>query len=344
MDDLQKFLNDFLDVSNRNVLFATMIALLVVLIILISVIRKKKKKKSITTKSDGTEFNENSSEDFSKESPEEIQENSEELQKEIQENSEEPPEESLKDFSKELQEDTSGEDEMEALLEEESDCNESLYSAEMIENFFGDLGKQTIGNAKEVAAEIKKEDEQKREQEEADGHNVSNESEDVHDESEEPIELILHDQISIDDNESCEECCEDDYKEEKEEESIKHTAITLVDGSDRVMVSIGEKFEAKHVKDFTFDVKDEPELTIAMQDGFVFDGRIHFFVSFSEDLAKHVTLKDVTEIAGSKGSYTGYEIKLEILDKGDLEMIDCERTFNYKKVRDAVLIIQLSLK
>ena len=131
-------------------------------------------------------------------------------------------------------------------------------------------------------------------------------------------------------------------KEEEEEE--KHTAITLIDGSDRVMVSIGEKFEAKHTKDFTIEVKDEPEITIAMQDGFVFDGRIHFFVSLSEALAKHITLKDVTEITGPKGSYSGYEIKLEVTDKGDLESIDCTRSFNYKKVKDAVLIIQLSLE
>ena len=152
-----------------------------------------------------------------------------------------------------------------------------------------------------------------------------------------PVELILHDQISVDEKEP-----EEVNKEEEEEE--KHTAITLIDGSDRVMVSIGEKFEAKHTKDFTIEVKDEPEITIAMQDGFVFDGRIHFFVSLSEALAKHITLKDVTEITGPKGSYSGYEIKLEVTDKGDLESIDCTRSFNYKKVKDAVLIIQLSLE
>ena len=136
----------------------------------------------------------------------------------------------------------------------------------------------------------------------------------------------------------------EEVNKEEEEEEEKHTAITLIDGSDRVMVSIGEKFEAKHTKDFTIEVKDEPEITIAMQDGFVFDGRIHFFVSLSEALAKHITLKDVTEITGPKGSYSGYEIKLEVTDKGDLESIDCTRSFNYKKVKDAVLIIQLSLE
>ena len=225
-----------------------------------------------------------------------------------------------KDFSK----DESSEDEMEALLSEED--NDDLYSAEMIENFFGNLGKQEIGNAKGVVEEIKKKAEL-QEKEEVE----------LQEKKEAPVELILHDQISVDEKEP-----EEVNKEEEEEE--KHTAITLIDGSDRVMVSIGEKFEAKHTKDFTIEVKDEPEITIAMQDGFVFDGRIHFFVSLSEALAKHITLKDVTEITGPKGSYSGYEIKLEVTDKGDLESIDCTRSFNYKKVKDAVLIIQLSLE
>lgn len=227
-----------------------------------------------------------------------------------------------KDFSR----DESSEDEMEALLSEED--NDDLYSAEMIENFFGNLGKQEIGNAKGVVEEIKKKAElQEREEVE------------LQEKKEAPVELILHDQISVDEKEP-----EEVNKEEEEEEEEKHTAITLIDGSDRVMVSIGEKFEAKHTKDFTIEVKDEPEITIAMQDGFVFDGRIHFFVSLSEALAKHITLKDVTEITGPKGSYSGYEIKLEVTDKGDLESIDCTRSFNYKKVKDAVLIIQLSLE
>lgn len=64
MNDLQKFLNDFLDFSNRTVLFTTMIILIVILIALVSFIRKKKKKKKLSTESsDGTEFNE----DFNKE-------------------------------------------------------------------------------------------------------------------------------------------------------------------------------------------------------------------------------------------------------------------------------------
>lgn len=341
MNDLQKFLNDFLDFSNRTVLFTTMIILLVVLIALVSFIRKKRKKKKLSTESsDGTEFNE----DFSKEEiPEEIQDDSnaaeslsedsatEELSEDFSKddnNNSTATEELSEDFSEDLSEgdfskddnndsattEESSEDEMEALLSEDSD---DLYSAEMIENFFGNLGKQEIGNAKEVVEEINKEAEQ-QEKKEA------------------PVELILHDQISIDEKEP-----EEVNKEEEEE---KHTAITLIDGSDRVMVSIGEKFEAKHTKDFTIEVKDEPEITIAMQDGFVFDGRIHFFVSLSEALAKHITLKDVTEITGSKGSYSGYEIKLEVTDKGDLESIDCTRSFNYKRVKDAVLIVQLSLE
>lgn len=354
MNDLQKFLNDFLDFSNRTVLFTTMIILLVVLIALVSFIRKKKKKKLSTESSDGTEFNE----DFSKdEIQEEIQGDSnaaedsanssedpatEEVSEDFNEDSAITENSSEENFSKDdsnaaddsaitesntdFSKDESSEDEMEALLSEDSD---DLYSAEMIENFFGNLGKQEIGNAKEVVEEIKNEAElQQKKEKEAELQEKK--------EKETPVELILHDQISIDEKEP-----EEVNKEEKEE---KHTAITLIDGSDRVMVSVGEKFEAKHTKDFTIEVKDEPEITIAMQDGFVFDGRIHFFVSLSEALAKHITLKDVTEITGPKGSYSGYEIKLEIADKGDLESIDCTRSFNYKKVKDAVLIIQLSLK
>lgn len=345
MNDLQKFLNDFLDFSNRTVLFTTMIILLVVLIALVSFIRKKKKKKKLSTESsDGTEFNE----DFSKEETQkEIQDDSnaaesfsEDNQKSFSENpateelsedfSEDPTTEELsEDFSKDDNNDSatteeSSEDEMEALLSEDSD---DLYSAEMIENFFGNLGKQEIGNAKEVVEEVKNEAElQQKKEKEAE----------LQEKKEAPVELILHDQISIDEKEP-----EEVNKEEEEE---KHTAITLIDGSDRVMVSIGEKFEAKYTKNFTIEVKDEPEIVIAMQDGFVFDGRIHFFVSLSEALAKHITLKDVTEITGSKGSYSGYEIKLEVTDKGDLESIDCTRSFNYKRVKDAVLIVQLSLE
>ena len=378
MNDLQKFLNDFLDFSNRTVLFTTMIILIVILIALVSFIRKKKKKKKLSTESsDGTEFNE----DFNKENQDDsaaegITENDTDSSKNFskgnmdfsdstiaEENQDDSAAEGItelnedfskddsvvedlteEDFSKEdfskddsaesfnkkssddkdFSKDESSEDEMEALLSEED--NDDLYSAEMIENFFGNLGKQEIGNAKGVVEEIKKKAEL-QEKEEVE----------LQEKKETPVELILHDQISVDEKEP-----EEVNKEEEEEE--KHTAITLIDGSDRVMVSIGEKFEAKHTKDFTIEVKDEPEITIAMQDGFVFDGRIHFFVSLSEALAKHITLKDVTEITGPKGSYSGYEIKLEVTDKGDLESIDCTRSFNYKKVKDAVLIIQLSLE
>ena len=384
MNDLQKFLNDFLDFSNRTVLFTTMIILIVILIALVSFIRKKKKKKKLSTESsDGTEFNE----DFNKENQDDsaaegLTEDDTDFSKDFskddsavegntdfsdstiaEENQDDSAAEGLtelnedfnkddsvvedlteedfrkEDFSKDdsaesfnkkssddkdFSKDESSEDEMEALLSEED--NDDLYSAEMIENFFGNLGKQEIGNAKGVVEEIKKKAELQEKEEVK-----------LQEKKETPVELILHDQISVDEKEP-----EEVNKEEEEEE--KHTAITLIDGSDRVMVSIGEKFEAKHTKDFTIEVKDEPEITIAMQDGFVFDGRIHFFVSLSEALAKHITLKDVTEITGPKGSYSGYEIKLEVTDKGDLESIDCTRSFNYKKVKDAVLIIQLSLE
>lgn len=377
MNDLQKFLNDFLDFSNRTVLFTTMIILIVILIALVSFIRKKKKKKKLSTESsDGTEFNE----DFNKENQDDsavegLTEDDTDFSKDFskddsavegntdfsdstiaEENQDDSAAEGLtelntdfnkddsvvedlteEDFSKDdsaesfnkessddkdFSKDESSEDEMEALLSEED--NDDLYSAEMIENFFGNLGKQEIGNAKGVVEEIKKKAEL-QEKEEAE----------LQEKKEAPVELILHDQISVDEKEP---------EEVNKEEEEKHTTITLIDGSDRVMVSIGEKFEAKHTKDFTIEVKDEPEITIAMQDGFVFDGRIHFFVSLSEALAKHITLKDVTEITGPKGSYSGYEIKLEVTDKGDLESIDCTRSFNYKKVKDAVLIIQLSLE
>ena len=335
MNDLQKFLNDFLDFSNRTVLFTTMIILIVILIALVSFIRKKKKKKKLSTESsDGTEFNEENQDDSAAEGLTELNEDFNKDDSVVEDLTEEDF--SKEDFSKEdsaesfnkkssddkdFSKDESSEDEMEALLSEED--NDDLYSAEMIENFFGNLGKQEIGNAKGVVEEIKKKAEL-QEKEEVE----------LQEKKETPVELILHDQISVDEKEP----------EEVNKEEEKHTAITLIDGSDRVMVSIGEKFEAKHTKDFTIEVKDEPEITIAMQDGFVFDGRIHFFVSLSEALAKPITLKDVTEITGPKGSYSGYEIKLEVTDKGDLESIDCTRSFNYKKVKDAVLIIQLSLE
>ena len=202
-------------------------------------------------------------------------------------------------------------DPMEELLDEE---NDDIYNSDFVDGFFGTLAK--------------------------DDSKESLESRESSKESKEPpVELILHDQISVEENTPKEE-----EKEKEAPEENKKAAITLVDGSDRVMVSVGEKFESRHKKEFTIDVTNEPEIKIALQDGFVFDGRIHFLVSFSEALAQHVSLKDVREIAECKGNYSGYEIQLEVTDKGDLETIDCTRTFNYKKIKDAVLIIQLSLE
>ena len=208
--------------------------------------------------------------------------------------------EDVEDNAKDLENDP-----MEELLDEE---NDDIYNSDFVDGFFGTLAKD---DSKESPEESK----------------------------EPPVELILHDQISVEENTPKEE-----EKEKEAPEENKKAAITLVDGSDRVMVSVGEKFESKHKKEFTIDVTNEPEIKIALQDGFVFDGRIHFLVSFSEALAQHVSLKDVREIAECKGDYSGYEIQLEVTDKGDLETIDCTRTFNYKKIKDAVLIIQLSLE
>ena len=207
--------------------------------------------------------------------------------------------EDVEDNAKDLENDP-----MEELLDEE---NDDIYNSDFVDGFFGTLAKD---DSKESPEESK----------------------------EPPVELILHDQISVEENTPKEE----NWEEVPEEN--KKTAITLVDGSDRVMVSVGEKFESRHKKEFTIDVTNEPEIKIALQDGFVFDGRVHFLVSFSETLAQHVSLKDVREIAECKGDYSGYEIQLEVTDKGDLETIDCTRTFNYKKIKDAVLIIQLSLE
>lgn len=208
--------------------------------------------------------------------------------------------EDVEDNAKDLENDP-----MEELLDEE---NDDIYNSDFVDGFFGTLAKD---DSKESPEESK----------------------------EPPVELILHDQISVEENTPKEE-----EKEKEAPEENKKAAITLVDGSDRVMVSVGEKFESRHKKEFTIDVTNEPEIKIALQDGFVFDGRIHFLVSFSEALAQHVSLKDVREIAECKGDYSGYEIQLEVTDKGDLETIDCTRTFNYKKIKDAVLIIQLSLE
>ena len=212
-------------------------------------------------------------------------------------------------------------DPMEELMDEE---NDDIYNSDFVDGFFGTLAKDDSKESPEFSESPK----------------GSEESEEFPEESKEPpVELILHDQISVEENTPKEE-----EKEKEAPEENKKAAITLVDGSDRVMISVGEKFESRHKKEFTIDVANEPEIKIALQDGFVFDGRVHFLVSFSEALAQHVSIKDVREIAECKGDYSGYEIQLEVTDKGDLETIDCTRTFNYKKIKDAVLIIQLSLE
>lgn len=410
--NVQSFLNNFLDESNKTVLFATMAVVLVVLILLISLIRKRKKKKLeektaaaidkamagdeddlaqdssdsstlsqdniiLDGRSDSTESrilaqdynpqcdnlaqDSNSGEEFSAHHPydnfgsdykdydddveaidnnddAEYDYNPEEDAETIDNNGDEealaqntPAEEynlytnynegfnpdlnngvedgteDVEDNAKDVKDDVknSENDPMEELLDEE---NDDIYNSDFVDGFFGTLAKD---DSKEFPEESK----------------------------EPPVELILHDQISVEENTPKEE-----EKEKEAPEENKKAAITLVDGSDRVMVSVGEKFESKHKKEFTIDVTNEPEIKIALQDGFVFDGRIHFLVSFSEALAQHVSLKDVREIAECKGDYSGYEIQLEVTDKGDLETIDCTRTFNYKKIKDAVLIIQLSLE
>lgn len=379
--DVQSFLNNFLDESNKTVLFATMAVVLVVLILLISLIRKRKKKKleektaaAIDKAMSGDEDNivqdsntpdysssntlvqdnqhddnlaqdSNSGEEFGTHHPydnfgsdykdydddTEYDYNPEEDAETIDNNDDaealaqntsaeeynlytnynkgfnpdlnkgvEDCTEDVEDNAKDLENDP-----MEELLDEE---NDDIYNSDFVDGFFGTLAKD---DSKESPEESK----------------------------EPPVELILHDQISVEENTPKEE-----EKEKEAPEENKKAVITLVDGSDRVMVSIGEKFESKHKKEFTIDVTNESEIKIALQDGFIFDGRIHFLVSFSEALAQHVSLKDVREIAECKGDYSGYEIQLEVTDKGDLETIDCTRTFNYKKIKDAVLIIQLSLE
>lgn len=394
--DVQSFLNNFLDESNKTVLFATMAVVLAVLILLIYLIRKRKKKKLeektaaaidkamagdeddlAQDSSDSTDLaqdnivqdsntpdysssntlvqdnqhddnlaqNSNSGEEFGTHhpydnfgsdykdydddteydyNPEEDAEtidNSDDTEALAQNTSAEEynlytnynkgfnPDlnkgvedctEDVEDNAKDLENDP-----MEELLDEE---NDDIYNSDFVDGFFGTLAKD---DSKESPEESK----------------------------EPPVELILHDQISVEENTPKEE-----EKEKEAPEENKKAVITLVDGSDRVMVSVGEKFESKHKKEFTIDVTNESEIKIALQDGFIFDGRIHFLVSFSEALAQHVFLKDVREIAECKGDYSGYEIQLEVTDKGDLETIDCTRTFNYKKIKDAVLIIQLSLE
>lgn len=394
--DVQSFLNNFLDESNKTVLFATMAVVLAVLILLIHLIRKRKKKKLeektaaaidkamagdeddlAQDSSDSTDLaqdnivqdsntpdysssntlvqdnkhddnlaqDSNSGEEFGTHHPydnfgsdykdydddTEYDYNPEEDAETIDNNDDtealaqntsaeeynlytnynkgfnpdlnkgvEDGTEDVEDNAKDLENDP-----MEELLDEE---NDDIYNSDFVDGFFGTLAKD---DSKESPEESK----------------------------EPPVELILHDQISVEENTPKEE-----EKEKEAPEENKKAVITLVDGSDRVMVSVGEKFESKHKKEFTIDVTNESEIKIALQDGFIFDGRIHFLVSFSEALAQHVSLKDVREIAECKGDYSGYEIQLEVTDKGDLETIDCTRTFNYKKIKDAVLIIQLSLE
>lgn len=404
--DVQSFLNNFLDESNKTVLFATMAVVLVVLILLISLIRKRKKKKleektaaaidkamsgdeddlaqdssdSSTSAKDNLaqgdlaqDYNpqgdnlakdSNSGEEFSAHHPydnfgsdykdydddvEDIDNNDDAETTDNNDDAEAlaqntPAEEynlytnynegfnpdlnnGVGDSTKDDEDGTedvednvkdSENDPMEELMDEE---NDDIYNSDFVDGFFGTLAKN---DSKESSESPKEPEESKESSEES---------------KEPPVELILHDQISVEENTPKEE-----EKEKEALEENKKAAITLVDGSDRVMVSVGEKFESKHKKEFTIDVTNEPEIKIALQDGFVFDGRVHFLVSFSEALAQHVSLKDVREIAEYKGDYSGYEIQLEVTDKGDLETIDCTRTFNYKKIKDAVLIIQLSLE
>lgn len=394
--DVQSFLNNFLDESNKTVLFATMAVVLAVLILLIYLIRKRKKKKLeektaaaidkamagdeddlAQDSSDSTDLaqdnivqdsntpdysssntlvqdnqhddnlaqDSNSGEEFGTHHPydnfgsdykdydddTEYDYNPEEDAETIDNNDDAealaqntPAEEynlytnynegfnpdinnGVEDSTKDVEDNAKDleNDPMEELLDEE---NDDIYNSDFVDGFFGTLAKD---DSKESPEESK----------------------------EPPVELILHDQISVEENTPKEE-----EKEKEAPEENKKAVITLVDGSDRVMVSVGEKFESKHKKEFTIDVTNESEIKIALQDGFIFDGRIHFLVSFSEALAQHVSLKDVREIAECKGDYSGYEIQLEVTDKGDLETIDCTRTFNYKKIKDAVLIIQLSLE
>lgn len=407
--NVQSFLNNFLDESNKIVLFATMAVVLVVLILLISLIRKRKKKKleektaaaidkamsgdeddldqdasdsntlaqdNIVQDSNTPDYSSsntlvqdnqhddnlaqdsNSGEEFSAHHPydnfgsdykdyddeTECDYNPEEDVKTTDNNGDAealaqntPAEEynlytnynegfnsdlsnGVEDGTEDVEDNAkdSENDPMEELMDEE---NDDIYNSDFVDGFFGTLAKN---DSKESPESPKEPEESKESPEES---------------KEPPVELILHDQISVEENTPKKEEKENEAPEEKEKASI-----TLVDGSDRVMVSVGEKFESKHKKEFTIDVTNEPEIKIALQDGFVFDGRIHFLVSFSEALAQHVSLKDVREIAECKGDYSGYEIQLEVTDKGDLETIDCTRTFNYKKIKDAVLIIQLSLE
>lgn len=406
--DVQSFLNNFLDESNKTVLFATMAVVLVVLILLISLIRKRKKKKldektasaidkamsgdedtlaqdnlvqdsgdsndlaqdsntqNYNPQGDNLAQGSNSGEEFGAHHPydnfgsdykdydDDVEAIDNNGNAETIDNNDDaetinnnddaealaqntPAEEYNlytnynegfnSDLNKDVEDGTedvednakdSENDPMEELLDEE---NDDIYNSDFVDGFFGTLAKD---DSKESPKSPKGPEESPEEPEES---------------KEPPVELILHDQISVEENTPKEE-----EKEKEASKENKKAAITLVDGSDRVMVSVGEKFESRHKKEFTIDVTNEPEIKIALQDGFVFDGRIHFLVSFSEALAQHVSLKDVREIAEYNGDYSGYEIQLDVTDKGDIETIDCTRTFNYKKIKDAVLIIQLSLE
>lgn len=414
--DVQSFLNNFLDESNKTVLFATMAVVLIVLILLISLIRKRKKKKleektaaaidkamagdeddltqdssdSSTLAQDSSDSTDlaqdsntqdynpqgdnlaqdsNSGEEFSAHHPydnfgsdykdydDDVEAIDNNGNAETIDNNDDaetinnnddaealaqntPAEEynlytnynegfnpdlnkDVEDGTKNVEDNAkdSENDPMEELMDEE---NDDIYNSDFVDGFFGTLAKNDFKESSESPKESEESKESPEEPEES---------------KEPPVELILHDQINVEENTPKEE-----EKEKEASKENKKAAITLVDGSDRVMVSVGEKFESRHKKEFTIDVTNEPEIKIALQDGFVFDGRIHFLVSFSEALAQHVSLKDVREIAECKGDYSGYEIQLEVTDKGDLETIDCTRTFNYKKIKDAVLIIQLSLE
>ena len=363
--DVQSFLNNFLDESNKTVLFATMAVVLAVLILLIYLIRKRKKKKleektaaaidkamagdeddlaqdssdsntltqnnlaqddlarDYNTQGDNLAQDSNSGEEFSAHHPydnfgsdykdydddAEYDYNPEEGAETTDNNGDEetlaqntPAEEynlytnynegfnpdlnnGVEDGTEDVEDNAkdSENDPMEELMDEE---NDDIYNSDFVDGFFGTLAKN---DSKESTKEPEKSEESPEESKEP------------------PVELILHDQISVEENTPKEE-----EKEKEAPEENKKAAITLVDGSDRVMVSVGEKFESRHKKEFTIDVTNEPEIKIALQDGFVFDGRIHFLVSFSEALVQHVSLKDVREIAEYKGDYSGYEIQLEV--------------------------------
>lgn len=376
--DVQSFLNNFLDESNKTVLFATMAVVLAVLILLIYLIRKRKKKKleektaaAIDKAMAGDE------DDLAQDSSD----STDLAQDNIVQDSNTPDYSSSNTLVQDNQHDDN--------LAQDSNSGEEFGTHHPYDNFGSDYKDYDDDTEYDYNPEEDAETIDNNDDTEALAQNTSAEeynlytnynkgfnpdlnkgvedgTEDVEDNAKDlendPMEELLDEEnddiynsdfvdgffgtLAKDDSkESPEESKESPEEKEKEApEENKKAVITLVDGSDRVMVSVGEKFESKHKKEFTIDVTNEPEIKIALQDGFIFDGRIHFLVSFSEALAQHVSLKDVREIAECKGDYSGYEIQLEVTDKGDLETIDCTRTFNYKKIKDAVLIIQLSLE